>query len=35
MSFHLQGIVTVTFEVLGNIKEENLNLFIQVNTNTS
>lgn len=33
-SFHLQGIMTVTFEVLGDIKEENLNLFIQVN-NTS
>uniref|UniRef100_A0A8C0EFT0 CobW C-terminal domain-containing protein n=1 Tax=Bubo bubo TaxID=30461 RepID=A0A8C0EFT0_BUBBB len=28
-SFHLQGIITVTFEVPGNIKEENLNLFIQ------
>uniref|UniRef100_A0A8B9FWX2 CobW C-terminal domain-containing protein n=1 Tax=Amazona collaria TaxID=241587 RepID=A0A8B9FWX2_9PSIT len=27
--FHLQGIITVTFEVPGNIKEENLNLFIQ------
>uniref|UniRef100_A0A8C2SS13 COBW domain-containing protein 1-like n=1 Tax=Coturnix japonica TaxID=93934 RepID=A0A8C2SS13_COTJA len=29
VSFHLQDIVTVTLEVLGNIKEENLNLFIQ------
>uniref|UniRef100_A0A8D0FEW6 CobW C-terminal domain-containing protein n=1 Tax=Strix occidentalis caurina TaxID=311401 RepID=A0A8D0FEW6_STROC len=28
-SFHLQGIITVTFEVPGNIKEENLNLFVQ------
>lgn len=27
---HLQAIITVTFEVPGNIKEENLNLFIQV-----
>lgn len=30
MSFHLQAIITVTFEVPGNIKEENLHLFIQV-----
>uniref|UniRef100_A0A663NBZ0 CobW C-terminal domain-containing protein n=1 Tax=Athene cunicularia TaxID=194338 RepID=A0A663NBZ0_ATHCN len=28
-SSHLQGIITVTFEVPGNIKEENLNIFIQ------
>lgn len=34
VSSHLQAIVTVTFEVPGNIKEENLNLFIQV-SNTS
>lgn len=29
-SFHLQAIITVTFEVPGDIREENLNLFIQV-----
>lgn len=34
VSSHFQAIITVTFEVPGNIKEENLNLFIQV-SNTS
>ncbi|NXT10329.1 CBWD1 protein, partial [Prunella fulvescens] len=29
VSCHLQALITVTFEVPGNIKEENLNLFIQ------
>lgn len=30
ISFDSQSIVTVTFEVPGNTKEENLNIFIQV-----
>lgn len=34
VSFCLQAIITVTFDIPGNIKEENLNLFIQV-SNTS
>lgn len=31
ISLNLQSIITVTFEVPGNAKEESLNVFIQVN----